>query len=121
MTSAYAVTSALLAERIELLLTVAVTVDRLGLEPARFGRLAAGALALVQQHAVDDKGRCRFCTCRRRWRRIRARPCTVYSTFSACLTQPDDMVQRLIADLLRYRDAGDAAAMTRPMPRLSDW
>jgi hypothetical protein len=120
VTSAFVMTSQLVQQRIELLLHAAMlgqVVD----EPDRFVRLAAGALAVVQQHTIDDKGRCRFCARRRRWRRVRARPCTVHAAFSAYLTQPDELVQRQITDLLSHRHCGDAAAMTRPLPRLSDW
>lgn len=106
MTSAYAMTSRLVEDRIALLLTAAM-LDHVVDEPARFVRLAAGALALVQQHAIDDKGRCRFCTRRRCWRRVRARPCTVYSAFCGYLTQPDELVQRQITELLRHGHTGD--------------
>lgn len=121
MTSAASVTSKLVRERLELLLSVASTLDHHLDEPARFVRLAVAALTLVQQHAVDSKGRCRFCTRRRGWRRVRARPCTVHAAFDASLTQPDDLVQRQVTELLGHRHAGDVTAMTRPIPRLSDW
>jgi hypothetical protein len=121
VTSAFGLTSRLVEERIEQLLCVAGTLDDLVDEPARFVRLAAGALALVQQHAVDNKGRCRFCTRRRRWRRVRARPCTVHAAFSAYLTQPDDLVQRQITELTRRRHSVEVTVMTRPTPRLGDW
>ena len=122
MTSGYAMTSRLVQERIEALLTAAM-LDQLGDGPARVVRLAAAALALVQQHTVDDKGRCRFCTRhrRRRWRRVRARPCTVHAAFGAYLTQPYGMVRSQLTDLLHHRHTGAATAMTMPIPRLSDW
>jgi hypothetical protein len=68
VTSAFVMTSRLVEQRIELLLHAAM-LGQFADEPDRFVRLAAGALAVVQQHAIDDKGRCRFCTRRRRWRR----------------------------------------------------
>jgi hypothetical protein len=122
VTAAASLTSKLVQERLELLLRVACTLDHLDEGPARFARLAVGALILVQQHAVDSKGRCRFCTRRRGWRRVRARPCTVHAALGACLTQPDDLVQRQATELLRdHRHASDVTALTRPIPRLSDW
>jgi hypothetical protein len=120
VTSAAVLTSRLVEKRIELLLHAAMLGQPTD-ESDRFVRLAASALALVQQHAIDDKSRCRFCTRRRRWRRVRARPCTVYAAFSAYLTQPDDLVHRQITDLLRHRHCSGTAAMTKPLPRLSDW
>jgi hypothetical protein len=113
-------TSTLIEHRIELLLTAAMS-DRPLDEPDRYVRLVAGALALVQQHAIDDKGRCQFCTSRRRWHRVRARPCTVYTAFSTYLMPPDNLVQQQIADLLHQRHTGKASARTTPMLRLSDW
>jgi hypothetical protein len=118
MTSAFLMTSKLVRTRIERLLAVAATLDQLAGEPVRFVRLAAAALDLVQQHAIDEKGRCRFCVRRRRWRRFRARPCTVYAAFSAYLIQPDGLVQRQIAELTGHHP-DDATARTTPMPRLT--
>jgi hypothetical protein len=46
-------TSKLIEHRIELLLTAAMSDQPLD-EPGRYVRLVAGALALVQQHAIDD-------------------------------------------------------------------
>lgn len=120
MTSAAVLTSKLVEERIELLLHAAMLGQPTD-EPDRFVRLAASALALVQQHAIDDKGRCRCCTRRRRWRRSGLGRARSNAAFSAYLTQPDDLVHRQITDLLRHRHSSGTAAMTKPLPRLSDW
>lgn len=119
VTTSYAMTHRLVQHRLTLLLTTSLLA---GAESARVARLAAGALALVRQHGVDDKGRCRFCTRRRRWHRVRARPCTVHATFSAYLTQPDALVHRQITELLRHHERRtDATAPTLRIPRASDW
>lgn len=99
MTSAYALTSRLIEHRIELLLTAAM-LDQLPGQHERVARLAAGALALVQQHTIDEQGRCQICTDRGRWRRRRVRPCTVHAAFSAYLMPPDAAVHRQITELL---------------------
>jgi len=44
-----------LADLVELLLTAAMS-DQVLAEPDRYLRIVAGALALVQQHTIDDKG-----------------------------------------------------------------
>lgn len=51
-------------------------------------RLAALGLALLERHAVDAQGRCRYCRAyRRRWRR-RSRRCRVLPMISLYLEQP---------------------------------
>jgi hypothetical protein len=72
------------------------TTDRLAGRPVArrdFVRLVAAAMSLYQQHVVDHKGRCRIGTRRRRVRRIRTRPGTVYSVLNCYLAQPDELVQ----------------------------
>lgn len=60
-----------------------------------FARFAALAIALLDRHAVDAKGRCRYCrTYRRRWRR-RPRRCLTLPVISWYLEQPMEMIQRI--------------------------
>jgi hypothetical protein len=51
-----------------------------------FVRLVAAVMSRHQRHAVDHQGRCRIGTRRRRVRRIRTRPGTVYSALHCYLS-----------------------------------
>lgn len=57
-------------------------------------RLLMGALTLLHQHAVNQRGRCRFCGWTRwGWRIWHRRPrCTVYQAFDIAMAQPTDVV-----------------------------
>lgn len=120
MTSVHAVSHRLITQRLEVLLSAAV-LGQVVNEPARIARVAAGALALIRLHSIDDKGRCLYCTRRRSWHPVRARPCTVHAVFNAYLTQPADLVNRQIAELLRHHRPGGANSRTMPLPRQRDW
>jgi hypothetical protein len=106
MTSIYATTSRLIDECLEALLAASQLLDgRTNDSNSQFVRLAGAGLALARQHTVDGKGRCRICTRRRRLRRRRMRPCSVYSALSFYLTQPDELVQQVLPELASARPA----------------
>jgi hypothetical protein len=106
MTSLYATTSRLIDEYLEALLTASQLLDGgTNDSNSQFVRLAGAGLALAQQHTVDSKGRCRICTRRRHLRRRRMRPCSVYSALSFYLTQPDELVQQVLPELIPARPA----------------
>ena len=53
-----------------------------------FVRLAAFALALLDRHKVDDKGRCRYCRSYGGWWQRRSRQCKVFPMLTLYLYQP---------------------------------
>ncbi len=54
-------------------------------------RLALCCFVLLERHRVDEKGRCRCCSSRRKWWR-RTRRCTVVPVIGFYLEQPTRMV-----------------------------
>ena len=88
MTSVYATTDRLIAERLDAL-AAAVCVEG-GAIP--FARLVGAVVLLRDQHRIGATGRCRICIRRRRLHRRLARPCTVHSALGFFLTQPDELV-----------------------------
>lgn len=57
-------------------------------------RLAALGLALLCRHAVDAKGRCRYCRAWRGWWRRRSRRCMVLPMVAFYMEQPQLLVTR---------------------------
>ncbi|MPZ65806.1 MAG: hypothetical protein GEU83_09935 [Pseudonocardiaceae bacterium] len=55
-------------------------------------RLATLGLALLERHAVNATGRCRYCRAQRRWWRRRPRRCLVLPMMSWYLEQPSTVV-----------------------------
>ena len=64
-------------------------------------RLAGGALALLDWHRVDGKGRCRRCRHSGRWGCLsRKQRCLVYAIFSFYLEQRAEAVWRRVQNIL---------------------
>ncbi len=63
-------------------------------------RLLAGAVMLLRQHHVNQRGQCRFCTVSQRtWRFWHRRPqCTVYRALSFALDQHLNIVWRQLLE-----------------------
>jgi hypothetical protein len=88
VSSVYQVRWRVLRER---LAHVLVRAERAGDDDLR--KLAALALALLERHAVDGKGRCRYCRPPfRGWWSRRRRRCLVVPMLSVYLEQPGTIV-----------------------------
>lgn len=119
VTAMYVTTSRLIVERLEAALATAWQFEHQVADPdVSLVRVVGAGLALIRQHTVDGKGRCRICIQRRRWRRVRRRPCTVYGALMFYLTQPDALVLRQLSEPDRSGGEPNAAERTVRLPRL---
>lgn len=102
-----------LSSLLEIVLAGEVISDRAVAE--RLVRFLGAVISLHERHVVDRYGRCGRCAARHRWWRPyrQSHPCSMYSTFVFCLTQPFEFVLLAVLDCAAGA-LGDRPLVARP-------